>query len=261
MLMNEDLIFDTHCHYDDSRFDGDREKLLLSLRERGVGSVVNIAADRKGCLATMELVKKYDFMYGVLGVHPNETAELTESDMAWILRHAKEERIVAIGEIGLDFHWPEPEPEIQRKWFVRQISLAREAALPIVVHSRDAAEPTMQLIKETKAYELGGVIHCFSYSPEVALEYVKMGFYIGVGGVVTFKNGKKLRKTVENIPLSYIVLETDCPYLAPEPNRGGRNDSSQLDSVVREIAKLKGVSTQEVVRTTTENARRMYNIT
>ncbi len=256
--MNEELIFDTHCHYDDHRFDEDREELLCSLRERGVGTVVNVAADMEGCRATLELTEKYDFVYGALGVHPSEVEPLTESDMAWILEHAGREKILAIGEIGLDFHWPEPEPEIQKKWFERQIALAFEAELPIIVHSRDAAEPTMQIIRETKAYDLGGVIHCYSYSPEMAAEYVDMGFYIGVGGVVTFKNGKKLKRTVETIPLSRIVVETDCPYLSPEPNRGSRNDSSRLRYVVEEIAALKDMPVEEVIRVTTENARKMY---
>ena len=193
-------------------------------------------------------------------MHPSETEGLAESDMEWIFGHAEQKKVVAIGEIGLDYYWPEPAPEIQRKWFLRQIELAKETNLPIIVHSRDAAAETMAIIKETKAYECGGVIHCYSYSPEMAEEYVKMGFYIGVGGVVTFKNAKKLKRTVETIPLSRIVLETDCPYMAPEPNRGKRNDSSQLIHVAEKIGELKEISVEEVIRVTTENALRLYRL-
>ena len=168
--------------------------------------------------------------------------------------------MVAIGEIGLDYHWDEPEPAVQRKWFLRQIQLAREVQLPVIIHSRDAAAETMELLKETKAYECGGVIHCYSYSPEMAKEYVEMGFYIGIGGVVTFKNAKKCIRTVEQIPLDRIVLETDCPYMAPEPNRGTRNDSSNLIYVAEKIGALKGVTTEEVIETTTRNACRLYGL-
>ena len=180
--------------------------------------------------------------------------------MDWIRSHASEEKVVAIGEIGLDYHWDEPEPAAQRKWFLRQIQLAREEQLPVIIHSRDAAAETMELLKETKAYECGGVIHCYSYSPEMAKEYVEMGFYIGIGGVVTFKNAKKCIRTVEQIPLDRIVLETDCPYMAPEPNRGTRNDSSNLIYVAEKIGALKGVTTEKVIETTTRNACRLYGL-
>ena len=180
--------------------------------------------------------------------------------MDWIRSHASEDKVVAIGEIGLDYHWDEPEPAVQRKWFLRQIQLAREVQLPVIIHSRDAAAETMELLKETKAYECGGVIHCYSYSPEMAKEYVEMGFYIGIGGVVTFKNAKKCIRTVEQIPLDRIVLETDCPYMAPEPNRGTRNDSSNLIYVAEKIGALKGVTTERVIETTTRNACRLYGL-
>ena len=255
------LIFDTHAHYDDEAFDGDREEILSGLREHGIGTVVNIGASLSSCGTTLALAKRYPFLYAAVGIHPNETGELTEKDMDWLKQIAGEEKVVAIGEIGLDYHWPEPEPALQKQWFRRQIELAKEVKLPIIVHSRDAAEPTMQIIQETKAYECGGVIHCYSYSPEMAEEYVKMGFFIGMGGVLTFKNAKKLVRCAERIPLSSIVLETDCPYMAPEPNRGKRNDSSQLIYVAQKLAEIKGITAEEVKQATTENAHRLYRLT
>ena len=258
--MEQKLIFDTHSHYDDKRFDEDRDELLNSLHACGIGYVVNVGADMESSRAALRLSEQYDFVYAALGVHPSDTEGLTEADMDWLRENASREKVVAIGEIGLDYYWPEPSPDIQKKWFVRQIELAQEVGLPIIVHSRDAAEQTMKLIRETKAYECGGVIHCYSYSPEMAKEYVKMGFYIGVGGVVTFKNGKKLKQIVEQIPLEHIVLETDCPYLSPEPNRGKRNDSRNLCFVVDEVARLKNISKEEVIRVTTENAMKMYRL-
>ena len=208
----------------------------------------------------LELAKQYEFVYAALGVHPSEVEGLTEDDMAWISSHAAHEKVAAIGEIGLDYHWPEPEPALQKQWFRRQIELAKEVKLPIIVHSRDAAEPTMQIIQETKAYECGGVIHCYSYSPEMAEEYVKMGFYIGIGGVVTFKNAKKLKDVAAAIPIEKIVLETDCPYMAPEPYRGKRNQSSYIRYVAEKIAELKEMSPEEVIAVTEKNARDLYGI-
>ena len=228
---------------------------------KGIGKVVDVGADMPSSKMALELAKQYEFVYAALGVHPSEVEGLTEDDMAWISSHAAHEKVAAIGEIGLDYHWPEPKPALQKQWFRRQIELAKEVKLPIIVHSRDAAEPTMQIIQETKAYECGGVIHCYSYSPEMAEEYVKMGFFIGMGGVLTFKNAKKLVRCAERIPLSSIVLETDCPYMAPEPNRGKRNDSSQLIYVAQKLAEIKGITEEEVKQVTTENAHRLYRLT
>ena len=223
-------IFDTHSHYDDKAFDSDRDEILGGLLAKGIGKVVDVGADMPSSKMALELAKQYEFVYAALGVHPSEVEGLTEDD-------------------------------IQKQWFRRQIELAKEVKLPIIVHSRDAADPTMQIIQETKAYECGGVIHCYSYSPEMAEEYVKMGFFIGMGGVLTFKNAKKLVRCAERIPLSSIVLETDCPYMAPEPNRGKRNDSSQLIYVAQKLAEIKGITAEEVKQATTENAHRLYRLT
>lgn len=254
------MIFDTHSHYDDEVFDDDREGLLKGLEEKGVGNVVTVGADIATSQKAIDLAETYEHVYAAIGVHPNEVGGMEEKDIQWLREHSSEEKVVAIGEIGLDYYWKEPEPELQKIWFQEQIALAREVKLPIIFHSREAAEDTMRIIQDTKAYECGGVIHCYSYSKELAKEYVKMGYFIGVGGVVTFKNGRKLKETVEAIPMEHIVLETDCPYLAPEPNRGKRNDSSNLVYVAEEIARLKGMTAEEVIEITEKNARRLYRL-
>lgn len=254
------MIFETHAHYDDDKFNEDRETLLRSLPEEGVGVVINSGASVESTRDTIRLAKEYAHVYAAVGVHPSEISELDETFIDWMREQASWEKTVAIGEIGLDYYW-DKEPEVQerqRYWFGRQIELAREIGLPIIVHSRDAAADTMQVMKEHHAEEIPGVIHCFSYSKEMALEFIKMGYYIGVGGVVTFKNAKKLIETVEAIPLERILLETDCPYMAPEPYRGKRNNSLYLTYVRDKIAEIKGISPEEVERVTEENARKLF---
>lgn len=254
------MIFETHAHYDDEQFDAGREALLASLPDCGIKRVVNIGASIASTRNSIELAEKYDYIYAAVGVHPSEIAELNEERFAWLKELTKLEKVVAVGEIGLDYYW-DKEPEVQerqRYWFRRQMDLAREANLPIVVHSRDAAADTMQVMKEAHAEEIPGVIHCYSYSPEMAQEFIKMGYYIGVGGVVTFKNAKKLKETVEQIPLGRILLETDCPYMAPEPNRGKRNDSRNIPYIVAKIAELKQTTAEEVERITWQNAMNFY---
>lgn len=254
------MIFETHAHYDDEQFESDREALLASLSDCGIKRVVNIGASIESTKNSIELAEKYNFIYASVGVHPSEIAELNEERFAWLRELTKLKKVVAVGEIGLDYYW-DKEPKVQecqRYWFRRQMDLAREAGLPIVVHSRDAAADTMQVMKEAHAEEIPGVIHCYSYSPEMAFEFIKMGYYIGVGGVVTFKNAKKLKETVEQIPLECILLETDCPYMAPEPNRGKRNDSRNLSYVAAKIAELKQVTVEEVEAVTWQNAMNLY---
>ena len=254
------MIFDTHVHYDDRQYDEDREILISSLAEKGIGNVVNIGADMASSERALELAHKYGFIYAAVGVHPSKVEELNDEAMDRLKAWSADERCVAIGEIGLDYHWPDPSPEIQKKWFIRQLDLAREVHLPVVIHSRDAAKDTMDIMHSEHAEEIGGVVHCFSYSKELAKECVDMGFYIGVGGVVTFKNGRKLREVVEEIPMEKILLETDCPYLSPEPHRGERNSSLNLPYVVKAIADIKGISEEEVIRITEDNAKHMYGI-
>lgn len=254
------MIFDTHAHYDDEAFEEDREALLESFREAGIGAVTNIGASLKSSRTTLALIKRYPWMYGAVGVHPSESAELTEEGIKWLAQAAKEERVAAVGEIGLDYYWEEPDHETQKKWFARQLDLARELKLPVVIHSRDAAKDTLDMMKAAKAHEIGGVIHCFSYGKEMAKEYLDMGFFLGIGGVVTFKNSRKLKEVVEYMPLERLVLETDSPYLAPVPNRGKRNSSLNLPYVIQAVAQLKGISPQEVEKAAWDNARRLYRI-
>ena len=252
------MIFETHAHYDDEAFDADREKLLAKMPENKIGRIINIGASLSSCRKTIALMEQYPFIYGALGVHPSETAELTEDSFSWLYEQCKRERCVAVGEIGLDYHWDEPDREIQKKWFRRQLQLAKELELPVVIHSRDAAMDTVDIMKEQHAEEIGGVIHCFSYTKEMAEVFLKMGFFIGIGGVVTFKNAKKLKEAVEVIPLERIVVETDSPYLAPEPNRGARNSSLNIPYIIEEIARIKKVSKEQVEEETWKNGEKLY---
>lgn len=254
------MIFDTHAHYDDEAFQEDRDALLSSLHQNGIEAVVNIGASIQSTKNTLQLMKQYPFVYGAVGVHPNETGELNEHLMDWLKHVAGEKKVVAIGEIGLDYYWDEPDHDTQKYWFVRQLSLARETGLPVVIHSRDAAKDTLDTMKAEHAQDLGGVIHCFSYGVEMAREYLNMGFYLGIGGVITFNNGKKLKEVVEYMPLDRIVLETDCPYLSPVPYRGKRNSSLNLPYVVDAISQIKGVTPEEVIAATNRNAKEMYRL-
>ena len=253
-------IFDTHAHYDDEAFDEDRDTLLAQLPAEGIAKVVNIGASLASCRRTLELMEQYDYIYGAIGVHPSDTAELNEEHMQWLKEACGHEKCVAVGEIGLDYYWDEPERDIQKKWFLRQLDLARELALPVVIHSREAAKDTIDLMTEAKAGDIGGVIHCFSYTKETARIFLDMGFYIGIGGVLTFNNAKKLREAVEYIPMERIVLETDCPYLAPVPFRGKRNSSLNIPYVIDAMAEIKGISKEDVREKTWKNAHDLYRI-
>lgn len=252
------MIIDTHAHYDDSAFNEDRESLLGSLQAQGISKVVNIGSSLEACRRTLELMDQYDFIYGALGVHPCDSENLTEADIEWLKEQSAHEKCVAIGEIGLDYYWDEPARDIQRKWFVRQLQLAKEVNLPVCIHSRDAAQETIDIMKAEHAEEIGGVVHCYSYSRELAKTFLDMGYYFGIGGVVTFNNGRKLKEVVDYVPMERIVLETDCPYLAPVPFRGKRNDSGKLSYVAEMIAQIKGISAAEVEEITYKNAYALY---
>ncbi len=253
------MIFDTHAHYDDKQFDEDREQLLDSMRAGGVGTIVNASATVESWDKVLELTREYPFVYGMIGVHPDEVGALDEEKFARMERLLQEEKVVAVGEIGLDYYWDNESHEVQKRWFIRQLELARKWNMPVNIHSREAAADTLEIMKKY-AQGMKVIIHCYSYSKEMAEEYVKMGYLIGVGGVVTFKNARRLKETVEAIPLSQIVLETDCPYLAPEPNRGKRNSSLNLSYVAQAIADLKGITAEEVIKVTGENAKAFYGI-
>ena len=254
------MIFDTHAHYDDKQFDQDREELLASMKDNGIGTIVDVGSNMETSAWIAEAVKRYPMMYGAVGVHPSDTTDLTDADMDTLKKYAAMDKILAIGEIGLDYYWDEPEREIQKKWFEAQIELAREVKLPIIIHSRDAAKDTYDIMKALHTEDIGGVIHCFSYSKEMARQFLDMGFYIGIGGVVTFKNAKTLKEVAAYVPLDRIVLETDCPYLSPEPNRGKRNSSLNLNYVAEALSQIKGVDKEELIAVTEENARRLYRM-
>ena len=253
-------IFETHAHYEDVKFDSDREELLASLPKQNIEYVINVGSNLETTNKSIELAKQYDYIYAAIGVHPSDVEELDESSYDVLEKAAKFEKTVAIGEIGLDYYWDKElgVQEKQREWFKRQMLLAKEHNLPVIIHSRDAAEDTMRVMKEVKAEEIPGVIHCYSYSVEMAKEFIKMGYYIGIGGVVTFKNAKKLKEVAAEIPLERILLETDCPYMAPEPHRGERNSSLYIPYVVEKLAEIRNISKEEIISTTNQNARKLF---
>lgn len=281
-------IFDTHAHLCDAAFDDEREAIIANLGAHGVGAFTEIGFDLPSSRAALALAERYPQVYAAVGFHPDHSDHLRDEDVETLRKMVEngagtQKKIVAIGEIGLDYHYtregilrraaasgkepdPEslatadPEPEIQKACFRRMLQLARALGLPINVHSREAAQDTYDLIVEERGYENSGIIHCFGYPVEMAERFVKLGLYVGVGGVVTFKNSRKLKEVVERIPIERIVLETDCPYMAPVPKRGTRNDPRNLPYVVEEIAALRQMDPAEVIRITTENAKRVYRI-
>lgn len=281
-------IFDTHAHLCDPAFDDEREAIIADLGTHGVGAFTEIGFDLPSSRAALALAERYPQVYAAVGFHPDHSDHLRDEDVETLRKMVENgagtrKKIVAIGEIGLDYHYtregilrraaasgqepdPEslatadPEPEIQKACFRRMLQLARALGLPINVHSREAAQDTYDLIVEERGYENSGIIHCFGYPVEMAELFVKLGLYVGVGGVVTFKNSRKLKEVVEHIPIERIVLETDCPYMAPVPKRGTRNDPRNLPYVVEEIAALRQMDPAEVIRITTENAKRVYRI-
>lgn len=256
-------IFDSHAHYDSNRFDEDRDELLSSMSSSGVAKIVNIGANVEGSEKSVLLSEKYDFFYASAGIHPEECGSITQEDIEKIRKISEHEKVVAIGEIGLDYHWPEPDSDIQKIWFRKQLELAVNINKPVVIHSREATKDTLDIVKEYyKDLPEGrrGIVHCFSGSAETAKTYIDMGFYIGVGGVVTFNNSAKLKEVVKEVSIDRIVVETDCPYLAPVPNRGKRNDSTMLEYVIETIAQIKNISYDEVREKTYKNACYIYGI-
>lgn len=255
------MIFDTHAHYDDKQFDADRAEVLGALPQHGVGRVVNVAADWESVADTLALSRQYDHVFAALGVHPSHSAELDEVRFDLLEALLRQPKVVAVGEIGLDYYWKEPARTLQQEWFVRQLALAQRVKKPVIIHSRDAAADTLDLIRQ-HGKDLGGIIHCFSYGVEMAKAYLDLGYDLGIGGVVTFSNGRKLQEVVQYAPLDRLVLETDCPYLSPEPfrGRGNRNSSLRLSYVIQKIAELKQVSPEEVEEATWKNACRVYHL-
>lgn len=251
-------IFDTHAHYADSAFDEDREAVLAELPSKGVSYVMLASSSVKDTAENAQLAGCYDYIYAASGVHP-ESVDTDPEDYLDIVRKTalSSPKIKAIGEIGLDYHYEGYDREKQIRFFEEQIVLAKELVLPIIVHSRDATEDTMTLLKKHRPQ---GILHCFSGSAETAKEVIKLGMYIGFTGVITFKNAKKAIKALEAVPLDRLLLETDCPYMAPVPFRGKRCDSSMIAYTAEKAAEIKGISVQELVDITCENAKRIYSI-
>ncbi len=246
-------IFDTHSHYDDEKFNPDREMLLSNLQSQGVSNVVSCGCDIETTQFNFDLAQKYDFMYFAAGFHPECLEGASLEDLEIIKKFAQNKKCVAIGEIGLDYHWMSS----TKKVFTSQIELAAALDLPVIVHDREAHGDTLDILKTTKPK---GVVHCFSGSKEMAREIIKLGMYIGLNGVVTFNNARKSLEVVRDIPLDRLVLETDCPYLAPVPHRGKRNDSSLIPFIAEKIATLLDMDAQELLNITNENAKKLYNL-
>lgn len=257
------MIFDTHAHYDSDAFDEDRETLLASMQEHGIGHIVNACASVEDISKTIALMEQYPFLYGAVGVHPDDADKITPDVLEKLRSLCRHEKTVAVGEIGLDYYWHKEKSEhlLQQEMFRAQMDIAREERLPFMVHSREACADTLDIVKEYMAGGMyGGIIHCFSYEKETAREYLKRGLYLGIGGVVTFQNARKLKEVVTYAPVEQLLLETDCPYLAPKPFRGKRNSSLYLPYVAEMIAQLKGISVEEVVDITEKNAKTVFGI-
>ncbi|MDO5695470.1 MAG: TatD family hydrolase [Eubacteriales bacterium] len=252
------LLFETHAHYDDEQYDGDREELLPLLHESGIAAIVNIACDEESNARAFALAQRYPYVFATVGYHPCDCGGLTDAHFDTMRARAANEKVVAVGEIGLDYHWDDVPRAVQQEMFIRQLDLARDMDLPVVIHSREAAQDTFDILR---GHGVGrGVMHCYAYSTEMAREYIKRGYMLGIGGVVTFKNAKTVKAVVEAIPLEHLVLETDSPYLTPSPYRGKRNSSAHLIYVAEAIAKIKGTDVATVCEQTFENALRLYGL-
>lgn len=255
------MIFDTHCHLNAKELYKNHENFIISAKNAGVAAFLVVGYDYFSSKLAVELADKYDFVYAAVGYHPVDVLKAKQSDLDKTFELLKHPKVVALGEIGLDYHWVEDEEErkLQKQWFIKQIEIANEHNLPIVIHNRDAMADTYQILKEHKVNK-GGVMHCYSGSPEMAAELIKLRFYISMGGPVTFKNARVPKEVVAKIPLDYLLVETDCPYLAPHPLRGTMNEPKNIVYVVKEIAEIKGVSVSEVEKETYKNAKKIFNI-
>lgn len=254
------MFIDTHVHLNAEQYNEDLQDVIDRALEAGVNQMVVIGFDQKTIKRAIELAEEYEFIYAVVGWHPVDAIDCTDEDLQWIEELASHPKVVAIGETGLDYHWDKSPKEIQQQVFRKQIQLAQRVNLPLVIHNRDATEDVVRILQEEQAEKTGGVMHCFGGSVETAKTCIEMNFMISLGGPVTFKNAKKPKEVATEIPLEWLMIETDAPYLAPHPHRGKRNEPSLVPLVAEEIARLKGVSIEEVAQATTENAKRFYKI-
>lgn len=250
-------IFDSHAHYTDKAFNDDRKAMLGSLRESGICGIINCGADIESSVFSVELANKYDYIYAACGIHPEEADKIPDNYIEALRNLANNEKCVAIGEIGLDYYWRQDTKELQKELFENQILLAKELDLPIIVHDREAHGDTLEILKKHKHK---GVLHCFSGSPETAEEILKLGMYIGLGGALTFKNARKAVEVADMLPLDRLLLETDCPYMAPVPFRGKRNHSGYIPYIAEKVAEIKNTDPQTVLDVTSENTKKLFNI-
>lgn len=254
------MFFDSHAHLDDEQFDQDREEVLRRLPEEGVSLFMDIGADLPSSRKAVELAQKYPYIYAAVGVHPHDAEEMTQADFEEIRELAQSKRVKAIGEIGLDYYYENSRREEQKKWFARQMELSQELNLPFVIHDRDAHRDCLEILRRFDLKKTGGVMHCYSGSAEMAKEIIRMGMVISIAGPVTFKNAVKTVEAVREIPLEYLLIETDSPYLAPVPHRGARNTPANVRFTAEKIAEIKGVSLEEVARITMDNAKKVFRI-
>jgi TatD DNase family protein len=254
------MLFDTHVHLNAEQYNDDLEEVIQRAVDTGVKNMVVVGFDRPTINRAIELAEKYPFLYASIGWHPVDAIDMTNDDLNWIEELAAHPKVVAIGEMGLDYYWDKSPKEVQKEVFRKQIRLAKKVSLPIVIHNREATQDIIEILKEENAAEVGGIMHCFSGSIEVARECLDMNFYISLGGPVTFKNAKKPKEVAKELPLDRLLIETDCPYLAPHPYRGKRNEPSFVSLVAKEIAELKEITYEEVVQKTYDNARQIFNI-
>lgn len=254
------MLFDTHAHLNDEQFNDDLIEVIERAKNAGVTDMVVVGFDRSTIKRAMELTDQYEFIYACIGWHPVDAIDMTDDDLKWIEELSGHPKVIALGEMGLDYHWDKSPKEIQHDVLRKQIRLAKKVNLPIVIHNREATSDIMMILKEEHAEEVGGIMHCFSGSVEVAKECLAMNFYISLGGPVTFKNAKKPKEVAEAVPLNKLLIETDCPYLAPHPYRGKRNEPSYVKLVAEQIAELKGITFEEVAEATTKNAKKLFGI-
>jgi len=254
------MLFDTHAHLNADQFNDDVEDVINRAMDNGVTKIVVVGFDRPTIVRAMELVDKYPQIYGCIGWHPVDAIDCTEEDLQWIEELSRHPKVVALGEMGLDYYWDKSPKEVQKDLFRQQIRLAKKLKMPIVIHNREATEDVVTILKEEEAGEVGGIMHCFSGSVETAMECIKMNFYISLGGPVTFKNAKRPKEVAKAVPLDRLLIETDCPYLAPHPYRGKRNEPAYVKLVAEEIAAIKGISFEELAEITTKNAKRVFKI-
>lgn len=254
------MLFDSHAHYNDERFNEDRDEILSQMNANNVGLILNSCSSLDEVKDIFAICEKYPFVYASVGIHPHEAESLTEADMDLLKEYAKSPYVKAIGEIGLDYYYDFSPRDIQQKWFARQIDIAREIKMPVVIHDRDAHKDTMDILRAHSIRDVGGVFHCYAGSVEMAREILDWGMYIAFGGTLTFKKSVRPAEVAKYVPLDRIVIETDSPYLTPEPNRGKRNSSLYIHYVAERLAEIKGISVEEAENATFENAKKCFSI-